>query len=448
MSKKKIEESRLYERYKKEKIAFTEIFLGGYLKFILASLIILIPIIIKTYGIFSYKMLICMLMLLVTCIVKKLLKNSYYGYISGLFLIWCFDIKNLELAFWKFPSYSGLLIATTVHIFCHVHMELIFNTVHGYCTIIIHLTIWYLGSYYSGFVNSQMPNELIFTMVFFAVANFFWYKYKLWKDYQDIERKIHLEENQSNILNLINAVPEGIVVVSENCEVIMKNCTYDKLLQGNILEEMKLIEKFCSDQKRFDEDLRKKICEFFGTDKDSTKFGVLMANRNYLECTGSKVVWDNENAIVLTFREITDLVKLENQITQTSKTLKILRGISHELKTPMNMVINQNLEILNDTKGAPDIVVKTVKRNVSILQYILSLIRDMIDYSHLKSNNLALSFSWVGISDLIEDSITILQDMYINSLFELHLSNQNMNVYTDKNRLRQSLLSLISTSLG
>lgn len=31
MSKKKIEESRLYERYKKEKIAFTEIFLGGYL---------------------------------------------------------------------------------------------------------------------------------------------------------------------------------------------------------------------------------------------------------------------------------------------------------------------------------------------------------------------------------------------------------------------------------
>jgi signal transduction histidine kinase len=211
---------------------------------------------------------------------------------------------------------------------------------------------------------------------------------------------------------------------------------------------MKLIENFCSDQKGFDEDLHKKICEFFGTDKDSTKFGVLMANRNYLECTGSKVVWDNENAIVLTFREITDLVKLENQITQTSKTLKILRGISHELKTPMNMVINQNLEIFNDIKGVSDMTVKMVKRNVSILQYILSLIRDMIDYSHLKSNNLALSFSWVGITDLIEDTIVILQDMYINSSFELHLSNQNMNVYTDKNRLRQSLLSLISTSLG
>ncbi|OMJ85967.1 hypothetical protein SteCoe_12599 [Stentor coeruleus] len=448
MSKRKIEKSRLYERYKKEKIAFSEIFLGGYLKFILASLFILIPIIMITYGIFSQKMLICILMILGTYTVKKLLINSRYGYFLGILLLWCFDMKNLELALWKFPSYSGLLIATTVHIFCHVHMEIIFNTFHGYLSIIIHLSLWYTGSYYSGIINSQMPNELVFTMGFFVCANFFWYKYKLWKDYQDIERKIHLEENQSNISNLINAVPEGIIVVSEICEIIMKNCTYDKLLQGTSLEELKLIEGFCSNQKGFDENLCKKIVEFFGTDKNSTKFGVLLANMNYLECTGSKVMWDNENAIVLTFREINDLVKLENQITQTSKTLKILRGISHELKTPMNMVINQNSEILNETKGIPDTVIKTVKSNISILQYILSLIRDMIDYSHLKSNNLALSFSWVGITDLIEDCIVILQDMYINSSFEFHLSNQHINVYTDKNRLRQSLLSLISTSLG
>lgn len=288
----------------------------------------------------------------------------------------------------------------------------------------------------------------MFTIFFFGCAKFFWYRYKLQKDYEEIERKIMLEDNQSNICNLINAVPEGIVVISKDCQVIMKNSTLEKLLSGLPLEDLKLIEKFCNFKEYFNENLCSSIKDFICSEKGSIKFGVLLVNEKYLDCTGTKILWNAESAIVLTFREITNIVKLENQVTQVSKSLKILRQVSHELKTPMSMVINQNLELLANThKSSPDLT-KIITRNISILRYILSLIRDMIDYSYLKTNNLGLSFAWVKVSDIVEESILILQDIYLNSLYEISLPSQLFNVYTDKNRLRQGLLSLISTSLG
>lgn len=448
MSNKKIDQSRLYDRYKREKIAFTKVFLGGYLNFLLACSGILIAVMSYAYGLASQKFIESLIVLLILILVKIFLLYDRLGYILGLILLWCIDLKNIEAAFWIFPEYSGLHIAAGVHVFCHVHLELIYNSIHGYITIAINMALWVSGAVVSNIVSSSPPVDMIFALIAFVCSKVFWYKYKLLKDYEEIERKLMLEDYQSNICNLINAVPEGIVVINEDCKIIMKNFTYKKLLQGLDIEELEVIEKYSNDQQGFEKNLCKNIRIFISTDRDSTKFGVLVVNEDYLDCTGTKVKWGSQNAVVLTFREITNIVKLENQVTQASKTLKILRGVSHELKTPMNMAINQNLELLNSTKEISGDLKKSLNRNISILRYILSLIRDMIDYSYLKSNNLGLSFTWVKIPDLIEESIFTLQDIYINSSFELNLPEKNFNVYTDKNRLRQGLLSLLSTSLG
>lgn len=448
MSNKKIDQSRLYDRYKREKIAFTKVFLGGYLNFLLACSGILIAVMSYAYGLASQKFIESLIVLLILILVKIFLLYDRLGYILGLILLWCIDLKNIEAAFWIFPEYSGLHIAAGVHVFCHVHLELIYNSIHGYITIAINMALWVSGAVVSSIVSSSPPVDMIFALIAFVFSKVFWYKYKLLKDYEEIERKLMLEDYQSNICNLINAVPEGIVVINEDCKIIMKNFTYEKLLQGLDIEELEVIEKYSNDQQGFEKNLCKNIRIFISTDRDSTKFGVLVVNEDYLDCTGTKVKWGSQNAVVLTFREITNIVKLENQVTQASKTLKILRGVSHELKTPMNMAINQNLELLNSTKEISGDLKKSLNRNISILRYILSLIRDMIDYSYLKSNNLGLSFTWVKIPDLIEESIFTLQDIYINSSFELNLPEKNFNVYTDKNRLRQGLLSLLSTSLG
>ncbi|OMJ86874.1 hypothetical protein SteCoe_11508 [Stentor coeruleus] len=448
MSNKKIDQNRLCDRYKTEKIAFTKVFLGSYLNFLLACSCILIAVNSYAYGLMSQKFIESIIVLTILILVKIFILHNSLGYILGLILLWCIDLKNIEAAYWIFPEYSGLHIAAGVHVFCHVHLELIYNPIHGYATIAINMVLWVSGAIFSGLISSSPPIDMIFAFIAFVCSKIFWYKYKLIKDYEEIERKLMLEDYQSNICKIINAVPEGIVVINEDCKVIMKNFTYEKLLQGLDIEELNLIEKYSNDQKDFEENLCKNIRLFINTDRDSTKFGVLIVNDDYLDCTGTKVKWGSENAVVLTFREITNIVKLENQVTQASKTLKILRGVSHELKTPMNMAINQNLELLHNNKDISGDLKKSFNKNISILRYILSLIRDMIDYSYLKSNNLGLSFAWVKIPDLIEESIFILQDIYLNSSFELNLPSQIFNVYTDKNRLRQGLLSLISTSLG
>ena len=108
---------------------------------------------------------------------------------------------------------------------------------------------------------------------------------------------------------------------------------------------------------------------------------------------------------MLTFREISNIVKLEKEVNERSKTIKILHGLSHELKTPLNHIINQQLELLNPSYDLSETVKHKLTKSVNISQFLLSLLRDMIDYSYIKYNNFAMTCNWFSIVEVIEESI-------------------------------------------
>ena len=152
---------------------------------------------------------------------------------------------------------------------------------------------------------------------------------------------------------------------------------------------------------------------------------------------------------MLTFREISNIVKLEKEVNERSKTIKILHGLSHELKTPLNHIINQQLELLNPSYDLSETAKHKLTKSVNISQFLLSLLRDMIDYSYIKYNNFAMTCNWFSIVEVIEESISIVKNSKENSIILLNKQNYDqISVYSDMNKIRQVLLSLITISLG
>ena len=193
----------------------------------------------------------------------------------------------------------------------------------------------------------------------------------------------------------------------------------------------------------------KYVKAFTSSQEKITTFGVCFFNNFYIQCTGNKANLNNEVAIVLTFRDVSNIIMLQSESKTTSKTLKMLKGVSHELKTPLNKIIDDHREILNSADALSECMKKHVVRSLSSAKVLFSLIKDMIDYSHIKVNNLNLNHEWINVYQVIFDCIQLFKD--INSDYIIVLKNKLpgiVNIYSDKVRLKQCLLNLIGLSLG
>ena len=168
-----------------------------------------------------------------------------------------------------------------------------------------------------------------------------------------------------------------------------------------------------------------------------------------IECTGSKALWNNVQCIILTLREVSCIIKLEDELLLNSQTLKILQGVSHELKTPLNQIINEHKEILRSNQDIPHEVQTHITKSLHLSTYLLSSIQDMIDYSHIKFKNLRLNYAWMNTNETILQTTRILKDMNNSCIIKFcNDTSERLNIYTDKGRFKQCLLSLASISLG
>ena len=123
--------------------------------------------------------------------------------------------------------------------------------------------------------------------------------------------------------------------------------------------------------------------------------------------------------------------------------------MSHELKTPLNQIINNQLELFDKIYELSESAKAKLNKSISMSQYLLSLIRDMIDYSYIKNNNIEITKNQFNITNMVNDCIQIVKNFYDNSsvLLENKIS-ESLNVVADKAKIRQILLSLITSSLG
>lgn len=151
-----------------------------------------------------------------------------------------------------------------------------------------------------------------------------------------------------------------------------------------------------------------------------------------------------------------EIKKMYNQARQDIEYLKrlekvrteFLGNVSHELRTPI-FAIQGYLETLID--GAiddPEVNRNFLKKANHHVQNLNNLLNDLIDISMIESGEMHLSFRYFRIEELLTD---IYQDLSYQAgekklEFIVHPVDKKLQVYGDKNKIKQVLVNLIENS--
>jgi signal transduction histidine kinase/CheY-like chemotaxis protein/HAMP domain-containing protein len=150
-------------------------------------------------------------------------------------------------------------------------------------------------------------------------------------------------------------------------------------------------------------------------------------------------------------------VRLLNEIQDKSRQLELasqhksqfLANMSHELRTPLNAIIGYS-EILQEDVAdlGQDGLVPDLKKIESSGRHLLGLINDILDLSKVEAGKMDIFLEDVEIAPLLEEVRTIIAPMAEkngNSL-EYRLGDGLGSMRTDRTKLKQSLLNLLSNS--
>jgi PAS domain S-box-containing protein len=155
--------------------------------------------------------------------------------------------------------------------------------------------------------------------------------------------------------------------------------------------------------------------------------------------------------------DITDRKNMEQEIMlakeEAEKANKaksdIISKMSHELRTPLNGILGfaQLLEIDDSlTEQQKEFVEKILSGG----RHLLNLVNEILDLSRIESGKLKLSFDYVKLEPIIEESIKLIQPLAeekkIRIIKKLE-KNRDDYIYTDPVRFKQIMLNLLSNAV-
>ena len=126
-----------------------------------------------------------------------------------------------------------------------------------------------------------------------------------------------------------------------------------------------------------------------------------------------------------------------------------LNNMSHDIRTPMNAIVGFTALAASHIDNKEQVSEYLTKISISS-QHLLSLINDVLDMSRIESGNVKIEEAETHLPDVIHDLRTIIQANVTakqQELFVDTLDVVNEDVITDKLRLSQILLNILSNAI-
>lgn len=287
--------------------------------------------------------------------------------------------------------------------------------------------------------------------------------------YRDIsERKLaekNLQESQTKFKTLFDSSTDAIFLMKDDI-FIDCNKSATEIFQTDEEEligesPLKYSPLYQSNGRKSEEIIRERINKALEGEAQSFEFTHTNGKGHHFDTEVSlkKVVLKDNTFLQAIVRDITERKKSEKELkkakdkAEESDRLKtaFLASMSHEIRTPMNHILG-GLDLLLD----PDISKEEKEDFHNIIKnssnQLLKLIDDIIDVSQLDSGQLEIKKDAFALNDFlgeIKDEADKLRGDKQNVDFTVNTSahlKEFDNIYTDKVRLKQVLISLISNA--
>jgi len=286
--------------------------------------------------------------------------------------------------------------------------------------------------------------------------------------YRDIsERKLaekNLEESQTKFKTLFESSSDAIFLMKDD---IFVDCNKAATKMFNTQEEeligespLKFAPLYQPDGRPSEEIINEMIKKAMENESLFFEFTHLNGNGKYFnaEVSLSKVVLKENTFFQAIVRDITERKKSETELkkakekAEESDRLKtaFLASMSHEIRTPMNHILG-GLDLLLDpeiTKEEKE-EFQTIIKNSS--NQLLKLIDDIIDVSQLDSGQLEIKKDTFPLQSFLNEIREETENLKLNNKvdFQINTSAHQKefdSIHTDKVRLKQVLISLLSNA--
>ena len=280
--------------------------------------------------------------------------------------------------------------------------------------------------------------------------------------------ELALRESEERYRELLNNLDVGIILHDKDSKIIFSNHKACKLIG---LSREKIIEKevYNPEWKLISNDYKPLPFENYPVNKIvNSKKGI----KNFIigikkpETTSIKwlllngfPVLNKEREIievVVSFIEITELKKLEIELTKAKESAELankakssfLANMSHEIRTPLNGIIGfTDLLMKTNLDKNQTEYMNTVNESAIIL---IDIINDILDFSKIESGKLELNIEKINLLELTHQVIDIFK--YHSELNKvdliLNIKDDVPNfVFADSVRLKQILVNLIGNAL-
>lgn len=152
-------------------------------------------------------------------------------------------------------------------------------------------------------------------------------------------------------------------------------------------------------------------------------------------------------SLVLSGVQLTE-VREEAQRVSNMKN-EFVTNLSHQLRTPLNVVINSTGLVADGILGEIDQEQgQYLYQAVQGSEYLKKLLNDILDMTKLEIGQLSLHLETLAIGPIIDDILPMINGMINNKPidFKLDIPEQLPLIFADRTRLRQILINLLSNA--
>lgn len=334
-----------------------------------------------------------------------------------------------------------LYFAMTSTVICFISQINTFNSrLTNALFIIKHFVLWF--SFSSAEVGLPFPYCLVLFTVAMMLLRVNHYS-QLARDRHNRTQAV-IEEEQK-LRNLLQAIPDGVLVLSCCGKTLCWNASLVTMLNTDEGALSKTVNRLQLDN---GEGLIHAAKRYITKPLTENSLGVVRVEGLSLEWKASHCTWGQTKACILTARDISAWQEMQVRLKQESalKTA-LIRSVSHELRTPTNAIIN----LVRDIADTVPIAFKKDLEVVTICShFLLSMINDLLDSSKVLAGKFTLVKAKFDLMAELEFVIRLFRPQTASKGIDLRLNIDpflTKYAYTDCTRLQQILLNLLSNAV-